>query len=96
MFNLTIDINIEKTKSMHACRPQSQIARAAISFSVFEKEIEGVRHFKYLGVTSSNFTWTEHIGFVSKRINQCLEFYGGLRVCFHVVRLLQQSYSPDL
>ena len=46
MFNLTIDINIEKTKSMHACRPQSQIARAAISFSVFEKEIEGVRHFK--------------------------------------------------
>ena len=60
---------------MHACRPQSQIARATISISVFEKEIEGVRHFKYLGVTLSlNFTWTEHIGVVSTRINQCLEF----------------------
>ena len=77
MFNFTIDINIEKTKSMHACRPQSQIARAAttISVSVFGKEVEGIRHFKYLGVTlSSNFTWTEHIGYVSTRISQCLGF----------------------
>ena len=77
MFNLTIDINIEKTKSIHAFRPQSQIERAAtaISFSVFDKEVEGVRHFKYLGVTlSSNFTWTEHIGYVCTTINQCLGF----------------------
>ena len=59
---------------MHACRPQSQIARAAtaISVSVFDKEVEGGRQFKYLGVTlSSNFTWTEHIGYVSTKINQC-------------------------
>ena len=34
----------------------------AISVSVFDKEVEGIGHFKYLGVTlSSNFTWTEHI-----------------------------------
>jgi len=60
---------------MHACRPQSQIARAAtaIYVSVFDKGVEGVRHFKYLGVTlSSNFTWTEHVGYVRTKINRCL------------------------
>ena len=37
-------------------------AVTAISVSVFDKEVEGIGHFKYLGVTlSSNFTWTEHI-----------------------------------
>ena len=37
-------------------------AVTAISVSVFDKEVEGVGHFKYFGVTlSSNFTWTEHI-----------------------------------
>ena len=37
-------------------------AATAISVSVFDKEVEGIGHFKYLGVTlSSNFTWTEHI-----------------------------------
>ena len=37
-------------------------AATAISVSVFDQEVEGIGHFKYLGVTlSSNFTWTEHI-----------------------------------
>ena len=37
-------------------------AATAISVSVFDKEVEGIGHFKYLGVAlSSNFTWTEHI-----------------------------------
>ena len=67
---------MEKTESMHACRPQSQIARAAtaISVSVFDKDVEGVRHFTlYLDLTlSSNLTWTEHVGYVPTKINQCL------------------------
>ena len=58
---------MEKTEFMHACRPQSQIARAAtaisVSVTVFDKDVEGVRHFTYLDVTlSSNLTWTEYVG----------------------------------
>ena len=49
--------NIEKTKSMLIGRGRELRAATAISVSVFDKEVEGIGHFKYLGVTlSSNFT----------------------------------------
>ena len=46
-------------------------APTATSVSEFDKGVEGVGRFKYLSVTlSSNFTCTEHIEYVSTKINQ--------------------------
>ena len=58
--------------------------------SVFDKEVEGVGHFKYLCVTlSSNFTWTRHIEYVSTKVNQCLGLLRRIKSLLpHHIRIL--------
>ena len=61
-----LTLNIENTKSMLIGSDRKLLAATAISISIFDKEVEGVGRFKYLGVTlSSNSTWAEHIEYVS-------------------------------
>ena len=52
-----LTLNIENTKSMLIGSDRKLLAANAISISIFDKEVEGVGRFKYLGVTlSSNST----------------------------------------
>ena len=52
-----LTLKIENTKSMLIGSDRKLLAANAISVSIFDKEVEGVGRFKYLGVTlSSNFT----------------------------------------
>ena len=61
-----LTLKIENTKSMLIGSDRKLLAATAISISIFDKEVEGVGRFKYLGVTlSSNSTWAEHVEYVS-------------------------------
>ena len=70
-----LTLNIENTKSMLIGSDRKLLAATAISISIFDKEVEGVGRFKYLGVTlSSNSTWAEHIEYI----------------CFHQLKINQR------
>ena len=68
----------------------------AISVSAFDKEVEGVRHYKYLGVTlSSNVTWREHIENLSTKMNQRLGLLKResllIKNCYYNINLVVQG-----
>ena len=70
-----LTLNIAKTKTMLIGSDRKLRASTVISLYVYDKEVEGVGHFKYLGVSlSSNFTWTEHIEYIPTKINQRFGF----------------------
>ena len=49
-----LTLKIENTKSMLIGSDRKLLAANAISVSIFDKEVEGVGRFKYLGVTLSS------------------------------------------
>ena len=43
---------------------------SSFSLSIFDTDINSVSSFKYLGVMSSMFTWSDHVEYISSKINK--------------------------
>ncbi|CAB4033961.1 Hypothetical predicted protein, partial [Paramuricea clavata] len=66
-------LNLDKTKSMIIGSNRQLGNVSSLSLSIFDTDINTVSSFKYLGVMlSTNFTWTDHIEYISSKINKNL------------------------
>ena len=68
-----LTLNLDKTKSMIIGSNRKLGNVSSLSLSIFDTDINTVSSFKYLGVMlSTNFTWTDHIEYISSKINKNL------------------------
>ena len=68
-----LTLNLNKTKSMIIGSNRKLGNISTLSLSIFDTDINTVSSFKYLGVVlSTNFTWTDHIEYISIKINKNL------------------------
>ena len=68
-----LTLNLDKTKSMIIGSNRKLGNISTLSLSIFDTDINTVSSFKYLGVVlSTNFTWTDHIEYISIKINKNL------------------------
>ena len=83
-----LTLNLDKTKSMIIGSNKKLGNISTLSLSIFDTDINTVSSFKYLGVVLfTNFTWTDHIEYISIKINKNL---GLLRRIKHL--LPQQAH----
>ena len=67
-----LTLNLDKTKCM-LIGSTRKIANLSLTVSILNHEIDSVNSFKYLGIMiSSDFTWSDHIDYIAKKINQRL------------------------
>ena len=68
-----LTLNLDKTKSMIIGSNRKLGNVSSLSLSIFDTDINTVSSFKYLGVMlSTNFTWIDHIEYISSKINKNL------------------------
>ena len=68
-----VTLNLDKTKSMIIGSNRKLSNITSFSLSVSDNDINTVPSFKYLGVMiSTNFTWVNHIEYISSKINKNL------------------------
>ena len=68
-----LTLNVVKTKSKIIGSNRKLGNISTLSLSIFDTDINTVSSFKYLGVVlSTNFTWTDHIQYISIKINKNL------------------------
>lgn len=68
-----LTLNLDKTKAMIIGSNRKLSNISSFSLSVFDNDISTVSSFKYLGIMlSTNFTWTDHIEYISSKINKNL------------------------
>ena len=68
-----LTLNLDKTKSMIIGSNRKLGNISTLSLSIFDTDINTVSSFKYLGVVlSTNFTLTDHIEYISIKINKNL------------------------
>ena len=67
-----LTLNLDKTKSM-ITGSNRKLGNISTLLSIFDTDINTVSSLKYLGVVlSTNFTWTDHIEYISIKINKNL------------------------
>ena len=68
-----LTLNLDKTKSMIIGSNRKLGNISTLALSIFDTDINTGSSFKYLGVVlSTNFTWTDHIEYISIKINKNL------------------------
>ena len=73
LYGNKLTLNLTKTKSMIIGSNRKLISISSFSVSIFDTDINSVSSFKYLGVMlSSTFTWSDHVEYISSKINKNL------------------------
>jgi hypothetical protein len=68
-----LTLNLEKTKCLLIGSNRKLESKVSLTVSIVDHKVENVRSFKYLGIIiSTDFTWTEHVENIAKKINQRL------------------------
>ena len=68
-----LTLNLTKTKSMIIGSNRKLVGISSFTLSIFDTDINSVSSFKYLGVMlSSTFTWSDHIEYISCKVNKNL------------------------
>ncbi|EDO26716.1 predicted protein, partial [Nematostella vectensis] len=68
-----LTLNLEKTKCMLLGSNRKLESKIKLSVSISNYNVSNVSNFKYLGVfISSDLTWSEHVEYLSGKINQRL------------------------
>ena len=84
--------NLSKTKSMIIGSNRKLVCISSFSLSIFDTDVNSVSTFIYLGVmSSSTFTWSDHVEYISSKINKNLDLLRrikyylpyGARLLFH-------------
>ena len=84
--------NLSKTKSMIIGSDRKLVCISSFSLSIFDTDVNSVSTFIYLGVmSSSTFTWSDHVEYISSKINKNLDLLRrikyylpyGARLLFH-------------
>ena len=71
LHNNKLTLNVEKTRLINSNKRLSGIV--SFFLSIFESNVINVPSFKYLGIKfSANFTWIDHIEYISSIINKNL------------------------
>ena len=69
-------MNPAKTKSMIIGSNKKLVGISSFSLSIFDTDINSVSSFKYFGVMlSSTFKWSDHVEFISSKINKNLGLF---------------------
>ena len=68
-----LTLNLTKTKSMIIGSNRKLVGISSFTLSIFDTDMNSVTSFKYLGVMlSSTFTWSDHIEYISCKVNKNL------------------------
>ena len=70
-----LTLNLAKTKSIIIGSIRKLVGISSFSLSIFDTDISSVSRFKYLGVIlSSTFKRSDHVEYISSKINKNLGF----------------------
>ena len=68
-----LTLNLDKTKCMLIGSNRKLSSKTALTVSIQDHEVDSINSFKYLGVfISTDFTWTDHVEHIARKINQRL------------------------
>lgn len=68
-----LTLNLEKSKCMLIGSNRKLESKVPLTVSILDYKVDNVCSFKYLGILiSSDFTWTYHVEYIAKKVNQRL------------------------